>query len=75
MYMVSDPERYDVVVSENIFGDIVSEIAAGSSAVWACARQPTSASRMACSSRRMAVRRTSRQGRRESDRDDPRRPR
>ena len=29
MYMVTDPERYDVVVSENIFGDIVSEIAAG----------------------------------------------
>ena len=29
MYMVADPERYDVVVSENIFGDIVSEIAAG----------------------------------------------
>ncbi|MDI3331668.1 MAG: isocitrate/isopropylmalate dehydrogenase family protein [Micrococcus sp.] len=29
MYMVTDPERYDVVVTENIFGDIVSEIAAG----------------------------------------------
>jgi 3-isopropylmalate dehydrogenase len=29
MYMVTDPERYDVVVSENIFGDILSEIAAG----------------------------------------------
>lgn len=29
MYMVMDPERYDVVVSENIFGDILSEIAAG----------------------------------------------
>lgn len=29
MYMVTDPGRYDVVVSENIFGDIVSEIAAG----------------------------------------------
>ncbi|BCW45102.1 isocitrate/isopropylmalate family dehydrogenase [Arthrobacter sp. StoSoilB5] len=29
MYMVTDPERYDVVVSENIFGDIISEIAAG----------------------------------------------
>ena len=29
MYMVTDPERYDVIVSENIFGDIVSEIAAG----------------------------------------------
>lgn len=29
MYMVTDPQRYDVVVSENIFGDIVSEIAAG----------------------------------------------
>ena len=27
--MVTNPERYDVVVSENIFGDIVSEIAAG----------------------------------------------
>jgi 3-isopropylmalate dehydrogenase len=27
--MVTDPERYDVVVSENIFGDILSEIAAG----------------------------------------------
>lgn len=29
MYMVMDPERFDVVVSENIFGDILSEIAAG----------------------------------------------
>lgn len=29
MYMVTDPQRYDVVVSENIFGDILSEIAAG----------------------------------------------
>jgi 3-isopropylmalate dehydrogenase len=29
MYMVMDPGRYDVVVSENIFGDILSEIAAG----------------------------------------------
>ena len=27
--MVTNPERYDVVVTENIFGDIVSEIAAG----------------------------------------------
>jgi len=29
MYMVTDPDRYDVIVSENIFGDITSEIAAG----------------------------------------------
>lgn len=29
MYMVTDPERFDVIVSENIFGDITSEIAAG----------------------------------------------
>jgi 3-isopropylmalate dehydrogenase len=29
MMFVTDPERYDVVVTENIFGDIVSEIAAG----------------------------------------------
>lgn len=29
MYMVTDPERYDVIVTENIFGDITSEIAAG----------------------------------------------
>lgn len=29
MYMVMAPEQYDVVVSENIFGDILSEIAAG----------------------------------------------
>jgi 3-isopropylmalate dehydrogenase len=29
MYMVTNPERYDVVVTENIFGDITSEIAAG----------------------------------------------
>lgn len=29
MYMVTNPERFDVVVSENIFGDIVSEVAAG----------------------------------------------
>ncbi|WP_328814124.1 isocitrate/isopropylmalate dehydrogenase family protein [Rhodococcus sp. NBC_00297] len=29
MLMVTEPERFDVVVTENIFGDIVSEIAAG----------------------------------------------
>ncbi|SJM63617.1 isocitrate/isopropylmalate dehydrogenase family protein [Gulosibacter sp. 10] len=29
MYMVTDPARYDVIVTENIFGDITSEIAAG----------------------------------------------
>lgn len=29
MYMVTNPERFDVIVSENIFGDITSEIAAG----------------------------------------------
>lgn len=29
MYMVTAPDKYDVVVSENIFGDILSEIAAG----------------------------------------------
>ncbi len=29
MMFVTNPERYDVVVSENIFGDIISEIAAG----------------------------------------------
>jgi 3-isopropylmalate dehydrogenase len=29
MMFVTNPERYDVVVSENVFGDITSEIAAG----------------------------------------------
>ncbi|MFJ2618040.1 isocitrate/isopropylmalate dehydrogenase family protein [Glutamicibacter sp. NPDC087344] len=29
MYMITDPGRFDVIVSENIFGDITSEIAAG----------------------------------------------
>jgi len=29
MMFVTNPERYDVVVTENVFGDIVSEIAAG----------------------------------------------
>ena len=29
MMFVTDPERFDVVVTENVFGDIVSEIAAG----------------------------------------------
>ncbi|WP_407519931.1 isocitrate/isopropylmalate dehydrogenase family protein [Methylobacterium oryzisoli] len=29
MMLVTDPERFDVVVTENIFGDIASEIAAG----------------------------------------------
>ncbi len=29
MMFVTQPERYDVVVTENVFGDIVSEIAAG----------------------------------------------
>lgn len=29
MMLVTDPERFDVVVTENVFGDITSEIAAG----------------------------------------------
>lgn len=29
MLMVTQPERFDVVVTENVFGDIVSELAAG----------------------------------------------
>ncbi|MBU3032337.1 isocitrate/isopropylmalate dehydrogenase family protein [Paracoccus marinaquae] len=29
MMFITDPERYDVVVTENVFGDITSEIAAG----------------------------------------------
>jgi 3-isopropylmalate dehydrogenase len=29
MMMVTDPERFDVIVTENVFGDIVSEIGAG----------------------------------------------
>lgn len=29
MMFVTNPERYDVVVTENVFGDITSEIAAG----------------------------------------------
>jgi 3-isopropylmalate dehydrogenase len=29
MMFVTNPERYDVVVTENVFGDIASEIAAG----------------------------------------------
>lgn len=29
MLMVQDPSRFDVVVTENVFGDIVSELAAG----------------------------------------------
>jgi 3-isopropylmalate dehydrogenase len=29
MMIATNPERFDVVVSENVFGDIASEIAAG----------------------------------------------
>lgn len=29
MFLVTNPERYDVVVTENMFGDIASEVAAG----------------------------------------------
>ena len=29
MYFVTDPERYDVIVTENIFGDIISDLGAG----------------------------------------------
>ena len=29
MMMVTNPERFDVIVTENVFGDITSEIAAG----------------------------------------------
>jgi 3-isopropylmalate dehydrogenase len=29
MMLVTDPERFDVIVTENVFGDITSEIAAG----------------------------------------------
>ena len=27
--LVTEPERFDVIVTENVFGDIISEIAAG----------------------------------------------
>jgi 3-isopropylmalate dehydrogenase len=29
MMLVAEPERFDVIVTENVFGDIISEIAAG----------------------------------------------
>jgi len=53
MMFVTNPERYDVVVTENVFGDIASEIAAGVVGGLGVAPSATSARRTACSSQAM----------------------
>ena len=42
LHMISDPWQFDVVVTENCFGDILSDIAGASSAAWAWPRRRTS---------------------------------
>ncbi len=59
LYLVQQPERFDVLVTENMFGDILSDLAAGIVGAWAWLPRRTSATPTQCSSRRTVVRRTS----------------
>jgi hypothetical protein len=45
MQLVLDPTRFDMLLLENLYGDIVSDLCAGSSAGWAWRRERTSARR------------------------------
>ena len=56
MQLVQKPELYDVLVLPNLYGDIVSDLAAASSAGWASRPAPTSARRPRSSSRSTARR-------------------
>lgn len=59
MQLVTRPEKFDVLVTENLYGDIVSDLAAGLVGVWASRRVRTSARPARCSKRFTAARLTS----------------
>ena len=60
MHLMNRPRDFDVVVTENLFGDILTDESASSPARSACCPRPPSAARSICMSRCMAPRRTSR---------------
>ncbi len=59
MQLVRNPERYDVMLMENLYGDIISDLCAGLVAGWGSSRGRTSASGSRCSRPCTAPRRTS----------------
>ena len=59
MKLVQDPTRFDVLLMENLYGDLVSDLCAGWSAGWAWCRAATSATTPPCSRPSTARRRTS----------------
>ena len=59
MQLVRDPTRFDVIVTTNLFGDILSDLTAGLVGGLGVAPVPTSASRPRCSKRSMGRRPTS----------------
>ena len=65
MFFVSDPERFDVIVTDNLFGDILTDLGAavaGGIGLAASANINPERTAPACSSRCTAARRTSRAG-------------
>lgn len=71
IYMVTDPGRFDVIVSDNLFGDIITDLAGAvcGESVWRPAATSTPpASTRRCSSRCTAARPTSPPGHRRPDR-------
>lgn len=59
LYMVQAPWNYDVLVMENMFGDILSDLGAGWSAAWDWGLPQKSANGLPCSNPPMAARRRS----------------
>jgi isocitrate/isopropylmalate dehydrogenase len=59
VHMLKKPDFYDVIVAENMFGDIISDLGAGTVGGLGIAPRPSSAMRTACSRARMARRPTS----------------
>ena len=49
MQLVRNPERYDVMLMENLYGDIISDLCAGLVGGPGWCREPTSASGLRCS--------------------------
>ena len=56
LFLVQKPHRFDVLVTENMFGDILSDLAADLSAAWAWLHRRTSAINTPSSNRRTARR-------------------
>ena len=60
MKLVMDPQNFDVIVTTNLFGDIISDLCAGSSVVLVWRRAQTLAKTQPCSKRFMVQRPISR---------------